>query len=307
MDDKGQGGHAERFETLPELAPGVVPIQEDEDATAEMRGVAEHQSFEGERIGSWMQLHAGEDFEHLFGVGQAAAAGEHVGLFAHEHEIEKGVAFVHRAGEGGGEGDGILESIGLRAASSGIKEEGVADEVFLLEFLDHGFLSARPAGPMDASGWITGAVVADGDEFLRIADGTGEGHSAGMEAAVVAGEGKGREAEASGQDQDGGWEGLDGRQAAEETEGIGSGNFGTVEGETSAAERGKGQGAADRAEGRQGGDGKRHGHGAGLAPAEPGPTVETIAAVEPIPAGFIRFGEVGEFGEGRAIIRDALP
>jgi hypothetical protein len=198
MDDKGQGGDAESLEALPELAPGVVPFQEDEDAAAEMGGMAKHQPFEGERIGSGMQLHAGEDLEHLFGVRQAAAAGEHVGLVADEHEVEEGIAFVHGAGERGGEGDGILESIGLRAASAGIEEEGVTDEVFFLELLDHGFLGARPAGPVDASGWISGTVVADGDEFLCIADGAGQGHSAGMESAMVAGEGKGREAEASG-------------------------------------------------------------------------------------------------------------
>lgn len=298
-EDEGEGGDVADFELSAEVLSGWVPVEEDEHASAEAGDVAEDEVAEGLGVAVGVEFDAGEDFEHLGAMGEAAAGGEDVGAVADEHEVEEGIEAVDGAGEGGGEGDGVFEGFGFGAGAEGIEHHGVTDEVFLLELLDHGALGTGPAGPVDFAWGIAGAVVADGGEFLGVADGAGEGDAAALELVGEAGEGDGGEAEAARVDDDGGGGAFDGfGHATEQAEGVDAGDFGVGEGETAAAAGDEVVGEVDEALGWDVGDELGFGVDAGISVAEPAPAVEAVAAIEPISEGFAGFGEGGEFLEG---------
>src|SRR5687767_1145897 len=111
-------------------------------------------------------------------MSQPAPGGDTECLWPHEHQVEQRFLRLDRTGKGGRHGHGLLEQFPVLILPKCVKDERVPNEKLVLKLLDNRFAGARPALPMNMAHRIAAAILAQRDEFLGLADRTGEGNAA---------------------------------------------------------------------------------------------------------------------------------
>src|SRR6185369_6647943 len=122
-------------------------------------------------------------FEHVSGLHLPPSGGVRAHSVAYEQEIEQAFMGIDRVDEGSRQRHCILESGVFALLRSRVEHQRVALEELVLVFLHHRPAGAGVALPVDPLHRVARAVVAQREEFLRVADGIRERNAAWLELA----------------------------------------------------------------------------------------------------------------------------